>query len=376
MGWFSTSETEYVGSRDKIRHTKQPQSGIAKTNEFVERRSGLLTHTIAPTRIILFMRRTRFGRTNADVSAVSLGTWGYSGTFEVDGVPVGWSGHDDDLARQAVVQAWNEGINHWDTADVYGDGRSESIIGGVWDQVPRDAIFLATKVGWSPGTYPHCYHPALIRERLERSLENLRTDRIDLYYMHHCDFGDNGEYFDDAIETIRRARDEGKIRFIGLSDWDATKIMRYVDRCDPDAVQPYRNVVDDAFVTSGLREWVGTHDLGVAFFSPIKHGLLLGKYDKPAEFPAGDFRRRIPEFADEAFLERMQVAKRAMEERFSASSEPVLHAVLGALLADTPTGCVLLGQRNPRQVKAASQVGEPLTAEDAAWVRAVYNGEQ
>jgi len=317
----------------------------------------------------------RLGRTNANVSAVSLGTWGHGGPRESRGVSVGWSGHDDDLARRALVSAWSQGINHWDTADVYGDGQAEVLIGSVWDEVPRDEIFLATKVGWDMGEYDRFYHPAMIREHLERSLRNLKTDVVDLYYMHHCDFGPGDAWLDDAIEVIRRARDDGKIRFIGLSDWDAKKIVRVIARVDPDVVQPYRNVLDDEYESSRLKAWVSSHDVGVAFFSPIKHGLLLGKYTEPATFPDGDFRQRIPEFGDAEAIARFRRAKEAISERFAGHPEPVLHAILGAILSDAPTGCVLLGQRNPKQVEAASKVGEALSADDAAWVRAAYRGD-
>ena len=321
------------------------------------------------------MRYIRLGRTNAEVSAVSLGTWGYSGPREVNGTAVGWSGHDDELARRAMIRAWESGINHWDTADVYGDGRSESLIGSMWETVPRDEIFLATKVGWDPGAFGHYYHPELIRDRVVRSLLNLRTDVIDLYYLHHCDFGPNGDYFDDAIAVLRSLRDEGSVRFIGMSDWDSAKIMRFIDRAEPDVVQPYRNVVDDTYESSGLRGWIEKHDAGVAFFSPLMHGLLLGKYDAPTEFPEGDFRRRIEQFRDPEFIARMKRARGAMESRFPEHPSPVLHAIVGAILSDAPTGCALLGQRNPDQVQAAASVGDALDAETASWVRSVYRGE-
>jgi len=112
----------------------------------------------------------------------------------------------------------------------------------------------------------------------------------------------------------------------------------------------------------------------VAFFSPLKHGLLLGKYDAPRTFEAGDFRSNVDDFRDAAVIERMKRAAAAMRTRFAAHPEPVLHAVTGALLTGNPTATVLLGQRNPRQVEAASRVGEGLGAEEAGWVRGVYRG--
>ena len=91
-------------------------------------------------------------------------------------------------------------------------------------------------------------------------------------------------------------------------------------RC-PDVVQPYRNLIDDTYESSGLKRWVDAHDLGVAFFSPLKHGLLLGKYDRPQEFPQGDFRSGIPQFRDAAFLARMRRLRDEISKRFADRRE-------------------------------------------------------
>jgi myo-inositol catabolism protein IolS len=316
------------------------------------------------------MRTIRFGRTNVHVPAISLGTWGHGGPRVTEqGASVGWKGHDDALAKEALVAAYRAGITHWDTADVYGDGHAEQLIGESWSEVPRHEIFLATKVGWDYGPMQYPYDPQYMRKKFELSLRNLRTEVVDLYYFHHCDFRDN---FEPALEVMLRLREEGKVRFIGLSDWDASKIMQYIARVDPDVVQPYRNVVDDGYESSGLKAWVDEHDVGVAFFSPLKHGLLLGKYDAPTDYGEGDFRSGVADFRDANAIARYKRAAAAMREKFADHAEPVLHAVTGALLTDNPTACVLLGQRNPRQVAAAATAGDPLPREDAEWVTRMY----
>jgi len=241
----------------------------------------------------------------------------------------------------------------------------------VWDQVPRSEIFLATKFGYVKGPSGRYYYPTFMREQCERSLRNMRTDVIDVYYFHHCRFGDA---LDDAIATAHQFRDEGKVRFIGLSDWDSSAIMQYVERVDPDVVQPYRNLIDDQYESSGLKKYVDDHDLGVAFFSPLMHGLLLGKYTEPHEFPEGDFRRGIAHFQDAEFIKRMQQARDEATQHFANHREPVLHAAVDALLTDNPTATVLLGQRNAKQVEAAAKIGEALSRDDAEWVRRVYRG--
>jgi aryl-alcohol dehydrogenase-like predicted oxidoreductase len=319
------------------------------------------------------MRTIPFGRTNTRVPAVSLGTWGHGGpNVTAAGASVGWTGHDDAQAKEALVAAYRAGMTHWDTADAYGNGHAEELIGEVWSEVPRAEIFRATKFGYVYGPANHPYDPKFMREQAERSLRNMRTDVLDLHYFHHCDFGPNDRYLDGALETMHRLREEGKVRFIGLSDWNASAIMRVIERIDPDVVQPYRNLVDDDYESSGLKQHVDTHNLGVAFFSPLKHGLLLGKYDAPVTFEEGDFRSGVADFSNAEAIARYKRASTLTRERFASREEPVLHAVVGALLTDNPTACVLLGQRNARQVAAAAAVGEALSSDDAQWVRTQY----
>jgi len=316
----------------------------------------------------------RLGRTEARVPRVALGTWGHGGPRFVGKHPVGWSGYDPEAARTALLLAFDKGLTHWDTADVYGDGQAERSIGTLWETLPRDQVFLASKVGWDPGAYSHFYHPDQIRQQLERSLDNLQTDHLDLYYLHHCDFGPDDEFLDDAVALLRRFREEGKIRFIGLSDWKAAKVVRYADKVDPDVVQPYRNVVDDSWESSGLKEWVDNNDAGVAFFSPLKHGLLLGRYHEPPTFGPGDHRSRIPGFSDPEQLAHFRRCREALEHRWPSLPHPVLVALIGVLLGDATSGCVLVGLRQPHHVEATVQAGRPLSPEDTTWVRSLYRG--
>ncbi|MFQ6604729.1 MAG: aldo/keto reductase [Fidelibacterota bacterium] len=317
------------------------------------------------------MKTITLGRTGETVSRISLGTWSYGGENTSGTTSVGWAGQNDSDSVAALKKAWELGIRHWDTADVYGNGRSEKIIGTMWKFLPRRDIFLATKVGWDRGGYSQWYHPDMMRQHLENSLRNLQVDEIDLYYLHHCLF-ESDTILEDAIAQLHRFREEGKIRFIGLSDWDSEKIMQFIARVDPDVVQPYRSVYDDTYASSGLKQWVEDHNVGVCFFSPLKHGLLTGKYEKPVSFPEGDFRRNVPEFGDPTVITLMQENRAKLISRFSNHPQPVIHGVVDALLTDAPTGCVLLGQRNPAQVVSAATLGTPLSETDAARVRSLF----
>ena len=135
------------------------------------------------------MRKIVLGRIGIRVSAISLGTWAFGGENMSGKFSVGWGGQTRNDSKQALLKSWDSQINHWDTADVYGNGLSESIIGEMWKAVPRDSIFLATKVGWDKGPFKEWYNPKHMINNIERSLKNLNIDHIDLLYLHHCNFG-------------------------------------------------------------------------------------------------------------------------------------------------------------------------------------------
>ena len=109
------------------------------------------------------------------------------------------------------------------------------------------------------------------------------------------------------------------------------------------------------------------------FFSPIKHGILTGKYDSITAFPKGDFRKTVKEFQDIDFIKKMQINRIKIEEKFAHFGDnAIMHALLGSILFDNPTGCALLGQRNESQAAAAGELSVLLTKEEAAWVFSLY----
>ena len=318
------------------------------------------------------MRKITLGRTKAEVSVISLGTWSFGGASTSGKQAVGWAGQSDDDSKTVLTRCWEKGINHWDTADVYGKGRSEQVIGSMWEILPREDIFLATKVGWDREGDDRWYEPVHMRRNMERSLKFLQTDAVDLLYLHHCNFGENDEYFDDAIDVIRRFQEEGKTRFIGLSDWDLYKIIRFIKRANPDVVQPYRNVWDDTYESSGLKNYIESNNLGVCFFSPLMHGLLTGKYSSPATFEPGDFRENIGAFKDQAVIDKIKENTELLKNRFSDHPNPVMHGVIDTLISDSKNSCVLLGQRNQLQVDVALALGDPLNKSEIDWVKKLY----
>ncbi len=315
--------------------------------------------------------RTRLGRTELEVSEISLGCWTLGGPAWSEGIPVGWGGLDEDEAERAVEQALDLGVNHFDTADVYGNGRSERLLGRVIGS-RRKEIVLATKVGWFAGTAEHAYHPLNIRHQIEQSLENLNTDYVDIYYFHHGGFGNGDRYLDDAVEVMRNLRREGKVRFIGQSAYTQEDFKKLIPKVDPDVLQGSAHMLNLKMIgpESRVARMILERDLGFVAFSPMAQGLLLDKYsaDNPPVFPEGDNRSRSIWFKAD-FLHLMEPRLAALKERFGPTTADLVRASLQYVLSYPAVGCVIPGFRSREQVKMnLSAAGRPISEEDVHWV--------
>ena len=130
--------------------------------------------------------------------------------------------------------------------------------------------------------------------------------------------------------------------------------------------------MDNTYEKSGLKNIVNKNNLGVCFFSPLKHGLLTGKYKTTAVFKDGDHRSGIKDFQNKNKIKKIMLNCEKLEKKFLHHENPIMHGIVNALFFDSPTGCVLLGQRNIKQVETASSLGEILSEEDTNWVKLLY----
>ena len=132
----------------------------------------------------------QLGATGITAPAIGIGCWAIGGPDDNLGMPIGWStGADEAQSLAGLETAWQRGARLYDTADVYGHGRSERLLGRLIAQIPRHEIVLASKVGYFAGTAEHGFEPRHMRRQLEQSLDNLQTDHLDIYAFHHPNFG-------------------------------------------------------------------------------------------------------------------------------------------------------------------------------------------
>jgi aryl-alcohol dehydrogenase-like predicted oxidoreductase len=196
------------------------------------------------------MNYRTLGNSSVKVSEISLGCWAMGGLNWVDGTPNGWANVNEDEITAAIKRAIDAGVNHFDNADVYGNGRAERMLARVLKRLglKSEELIIATKVGHFPGTASHAYEPLHIRHQCEQSLKNLQRDYIDLYYLHHGDFGPNSERLPGAAETLDELVKEGKIRLKGQSAYSEEDFMRAVPVVRPVVLQSWASALRRDFI--------------------------------------------------------------------------------------------------------------------------------
>jgi aryl-alcohol dehydrogenase-like predicted oxidoreductase len=322
------------------------------------------------------MKYRKLGPSGMEVSEISLGCWTLGGLNWVNGSPNGWANVDPAEAKRAVDYALDLGVNHFDNADVYGNGRAEQMLADILGSRTQKLI-LATKVGWFPGTAAHAYEPAHIRHQCEQSLINLKRDVLDLYYFHHGDFGPGDRYLEDAVAVMRDLKKEGKIRLIGQSAYSSGDFLKLVPKVQPDVLQSWAHIMDDQFIRedSPVRKLMEDRKIQFVAFSPLNQGLLLGKFDPqhPPQFDEGDHRRGDKRFTRENLLE-LQPKIEKLKSRFGSDPKDLSRVALQYLLANPVVACVIPGFRNLRQVEMnLAGKDKPLTAQEVAFIRQTFS---
>jgi len=309
------------------------------------------------------VERRQLGTTDLELSVVGLGTWVFGGR---------WGGAEDADSAAACHAAIDAGINWIDTADIYGQGRAEQIVGKVVRE-RSDEVIVATKggVAWQVGagglTIWREASGDYLRHALERSLTSLGLDHIDLYQVHWPVAGvDPADTFGPLLE-LQRA---GKIRHIGVSNYAVADLEAAAAAAPIASYQPGYHVMRREVEAAEL-PWCAAHGVGVVAYGPLAHGLLTGKMDATTSFPPNDWRAASEFFTDDAFPERVQVVR---ELQALAAERPGGVAELAVMwvLRRPEITAAIIGARNAQQARAnAALAGAPLTDDEARAIDAI-----
>jgi aryl-alcohol dehydrogenase-like predicted oxidoreductase len=242
------------------------------------------------------MQRVRLGRSGLVVSRLAIGTWQLGGD---------WGPTDTATALDALRRAVDEGVTLFDTAQAYGFGQSEQLLSAALRGVPRDQVVLATKGGLrlTDRGLVRDASARWIREGVDASLRALGTDYVDLYHLH---WPDPATPFEETAEALAGLIAEGKIRHVGVSNFDLEQMGAFEVALEVETLQPPYDLFRRD-IELELLPYTEAHDIGVLAYGPLAHGLLSGRLRPNTRFARDDWRSTSPMFEGETYARNLGV---------------------------------------------------------------------
>lgn len=310
------------------------------------------------------MERRRLGGSDLELSVIGLGTWVFGGR---------WGGADDAASLAACHAAIDAGVNWIDTADIYGQGRAERIVGQAVRE-HRDEVIVATKggVAWDLGPPLTIWREAsadYLKTSCDRSLQALGLDHIDLYQVHWPVGRVPAEETIGALKDLQAA---GKVRAIGVSNYHLADLEAAGAVAQIDSFQPGYHLMRREIEEAEL-PWCGAHGVGVIAYGPLAHGLLTGKMTAQTTFGADDWRSQSELFADDAFPDRIAVVGELEEiARQGGREGGVAELAVAWVLRRPEVTAAIIGARDASQARRnAALAGRPLSDDEDRAIEAV-----
>ncbi len=293
------------------------------------------------------LRQRLLGSTGLSVSEIGFGSWAIGGPFEIGGVPLGWSNTSDEDSMTAIRRARDLGVNFFDTSDIYGLGRSESLLGIVLSR-SREKVVISTKVGnlrTSSGEFKKDFSKKHIFFAIDGSLKRMRTDYVDLYQVHNPKIEDleNGE----VQEAMEMLQERGKIRFWGISVTTPQDGLEVVRRELGHTLQVLYNILNQE-PEQELFTRAKEKGYGIIARVPLASGLLSGKYHASTVFPKDDVRQG---FLTEKRLREAMAKVDEAKGIVSGHCRTLSEAALRFVLAHDAVSTTVPGARNAHQVE-------------------------
>jgi aryl-alcohol dehydrogenase-like predicted oxidoreductase len=299
------------------------------------------------------METRRLGTSDLEITPVVLGAWAIGGSM--------WGGQDDKDAIAAIHASLDAGINLVDTAPVYGTGRSEELVGQalrgrgdkvmvatkcglIWDSTEGTRKFEMVDVDGRSRPIHHDLRPAAVRSGCEDSLRRLQRDRIDLFQIH---WPDPGMRTEDSFSELLKLRQEGKIRWIGVSNFSAAELRVAKEVAGIVSDQPQYNLLDRS-IEAEILPFCRREQVGIIAYSPMARGLLSGKFGASHQFAANDHRGGIRWFGPQT-LPKVQAALEKARPMAAAHGVSLANLAVAWVTSTPGITAAIVGARTAQQ---------------------------
>ena len=288
----------------------------------------------------------RLGNSDLELTPIGVGAWAMGG----GGWAFAWGPQDDNESIAAIQAALDRGVNWIDTAAVYGLGHSEEVVArAIAGRPNRPYIFTKCERVWNEkGEISKSLKRDSVRKECEASLRRLKVDTIDLYQIH---WPEPDEDVEEGWETLSRLKEEGKVRWIGVSNFNVAQLERARKIAPITSLQPPYSAISPE-IEDAILPYCHQHGIGVLAYSPMKSGLLTGKMtrERIAAFPADDFRKRALAFQEPNLTRNLALAEH-MKQIAARHGRTAGEVALAWVLRHPAITAAIVGMRSAEQVE-------------------------
>jgi aryl-alcohol dehydrogenase-like predicted oxidoreductase len=291
------------------------------------------------------MQKRRLGASDLEITPIGIGAWAMGG----GGWQFAWGAQDDNESVDAIHRALDQGINWIDTAAIYGLGHSEEVVArALAGRSQKPLVFTKCGIVWNEKREnQRTIKPESIRREVEQSLSRLKVDVIDLYQIH---WPEPDHLVEAAWTMMAQLRQEGKVRHIGVSNFNVDQMRRAQAIAPITSLQPPYSIISPDIETEIL-PYAQANKIGVIIYSPMKSGLLTGAMtrERIAAMPEDDFRQRTPNFKEPLLSRNLELAELlgSIGKRHGRTAGEV--AIAWTLRHPAVTGAIV-GMRSAKQV--------------------------
>src|ERR1035437_1173858 len=302
------------------------------------------------------MIKKKLGNSGLEITIIGFGAWAIGGA----GYDFGWGHQEDNESFDAIIRALELGINWIDTAAIYGLGHSEEIVAEALSRWKGNKPYVFTKCSmvWdNEKNITLSHNPDSIRKECEASLKRLNVDSIDLYQMHWPP-KNNDDKIEPAWEMMAKLKEEGKVRWIGVSNFNVAQLKRAMKIAPVTSLQPPYNLINRKY-ESEILPFCKENNIGVIVYSPMSSGLLTGTFSKEraAKLPDDDWRSKSPNFLEPRLNKNLELAGllKSIGKKYERNAGEI---AIAWVLKNPAVTAAIVGARNVKQVNGVMKAGD------------------